>query len=45
LQGIHTRSADVNGRQLGKSVAKWVYKHALRPLNGDDIDDDDDDQD
>ena len=22
LQGIHTRSADLNGRQLGKSVAR-----------------------
>jgi hypothetical protein len=31
-QGIHTRSADLNGRQLGKSVARWVFKHALRPL-------------
>ena len=32
LQGIHTRSADVNGRRLGKHVAQWVFKHALRPL-------------
>jgi hypothetical protein len=32
LQGIHTRSADLNGRQVGKSVARWVFKHALRPL-------------
>lgn len=35
LQGIHTRTADFNGRKLGQSVAKWVFKHALRPLNGD----------
>jgi hypothetical protein len=45
LQGIHTRSADLNGRQLGKSVAKWVFKHALRPLNDGYDDDDEDDQD
>ena len=47
-KGIHTRSADLNGRHLGKSVAKWVFKHALRPLkkdhhsNGHDDDDRDD---
>lgn len=43
LQGIHTRTADFNGRKLGKNVAKWVYKHALRPLNDDSSDDVDDD--
>jgi hypothetical protein len=49
LQGIHTRSADLNGRQVGKSVARWVFRHALRPLKNhhhwnhrDDWDDDDD---
>ena len=45
LQGIHTRSADLNGRHLGKTVARWVFKHALRPLNGGYDDDDQDDQD
>ena len=45
LQGIHTRSADLNGRHLGKSVAKWVFKNALRPLNPGSDDDDQDDQD
>jgi len=35
LQGIHFRTADFNGRKLGKNVAKWVFKHALRPLNDD----------
>ena len=45
LQGIHTRSADLNGRHLGKTVARWVFKHALTPLNYDYDDDDDDDQD
>lgn len=34
LQGIHTRSADVNGRQLGRKVARWVFRHTLRPLQG-----------
>src|SRR5689334_14703835 len=32
LQGIHTRSADLNGRHLGMTVARWVFKHALEPL-------------
>jgi hypothetical protein len=49
LQGIHTRSADLHGRHLGKSVARWVFKHALKPLkpqasNGY-VDHDDDDKD
>ena len=51
LQGIHTRSADLNGRRLGKHVAKWVFKLALRPLkkhhhsHDHDHDDNDDDGD
>ena len=45
LQGIHTRSADLNGRHLGKSVARWVFKHALRPLKYSYDDDDHDEQD
>src|SRR5205814_9679526 len=49
LQGIHTRSADLHGRHLGRTVARWVFKHALTPLkhhrsNGYD-DDDQNDQD
>jgi hypothetical protein len=24
-----TGSADLNGRQVGKSVARWVFKYAL----------------
>ena len=39
LQGIHTRSADLNGRHLGMTVARWVFKQALRPL-GDNHDED-----
>lgn len=34
-QGIHTRSADLNGRHLGVSVARWVFKHALKPTHHD----------
>ena len=45
LQGIHTRSADLNGRHLGKSVARWVFKYSLRPLKPGCDDDDHDDQD
>jgi len=43
LQGIHTRSADLNGRHLGMTVARWVFKHALRPLDDQDSNTDDDD--
>jgi hypothetical protein len=32
LQGIHTRTADLNGRHLGQTVARWVFRHALTPL-------------
>jgi hypothetical protein len=35
LQGIHTRTADLNGRHVGVTTARWVFKHALRPLRGD----------
>jgi hypothetical protein len=47
LQGIHFRTADVVGRKQGRSVAKWVFKHYLRPVGGDDGDDggDGDDED
>jgi hypothetical protein len=49
LQGIHTRTADINGRHLGLSVARWVFKHALKPLKHHESngfgDDDQDDQD
>ena len=33
-QGIHFRSADLDGRRLGRSVAKWVFENALQPLDG-----------
>jgi hypothetical protein len=30
-QGIHFRTADENGVQLGRGVARWVDQHALQP--------------
>jgi hypothetical protein len=32
-QGIHFRSADEQGVGIGRDVARWVDKHALRPVN------------
>ncbi len=32
-QGIHFRSADEQGAQIGRDVARWVDKHALQPVN------------
>jgi hypothetical protein len=45
LQGIHFRTADFNGRKLGRNVAKWVYRHALRPIHDDGDPSEDDDSD
>ena len=42
-QGIHFRFADTAARRQGRQVAKWAFKHFLRPVNDDDDDDDDDD--
>jgi hypothetical protein len=47
-QGIHFRFSDIEGRKLGKRVADWTFKNALRPLDCDDRDhghNDDDDHD
>ncbi len=30
--GIHFRKPDVDGRKQGRRVAKWAFKHFLRPL-------------
>ena len=30
-QGIHFRSSDEQGAQIGRDVARWVDKHALKP--------------
>jgi hypothetical protein len=32
-QGLHFRSADVQGARLGRHVAEWVDDHAFRPIN------------
>jgi hypothetical protein len=34
FQGIHFRFSDTDARELGKNVAKSVYKNTLRPLHG-----------
>jgi hypothetical protein len=34
LQGIHFRSAEVEGRRQGTRVAHWAYQKFLRPLPG-----------
>lgn len=31
-QGIHLRTADEGGAEIGKNVARWVAKHALEPV-------------
>jgi hypothetical protein len=31
-QGLHFRSADVDGAKIGQQVARWVGTHALQPL-------------
>ena len=35
LQGIHTRTADRNGRKVGLRIARYVYNNALQPLDHD----------
>ena len=32
-QGIHFRTADVQGARLGKHVARWLDKHYFQPVN------------
>ena len=32
-QGIHFRTADVQGARLGKHVAHWLDKHFFQPVN------------
>ena len=38
-QGIHFRFADAAGQRQGKHVAKWDFKHFLRPVDDDHEDD------
>ena len=33
-QGIHFRTADLDGRRCGRSVARYVFANALLPLSG-----------
>jgi hypothetical protein len=33
LQGLHFRSADVQGARMGQNVAHWLNKHFFRPVN------------
>src|SRR5437773_3183750 len=40
-EGIHFRSADTAARRQGRHVAKWAFKHFLRPVHDRDADDDD----
>jgi hypothetical protein len=46
-EGIHFRFADLAGRRQGRQVAKWAFKHFLRPVcendNGDTEQDNDQD--
>ncbi len=32
-QGIHFRSADVQGAKMGRHVAKWVDNNAFQPID------------
>jgi hypothetical protein len=34
LQGIHFRSADVDGRQQGSRIAHWAFQNFLKPVPG-----------
>jgi hypothetical protein len=44
-EGIHFRFADEIARKQGRSIARWAFKHFLRPIGEDDDDHDDDDDD
>jgi hypothetical protein len=35
-EGIHFRFADTAARKQGRQVAKWAFKHFLRPVHSDD---------
>jgi hypothetical protein len=44
-EGIHFRFADTAARRQGQQVAKWAFRHFLRPVQDSDTDDDDEDDD
>ena len=33
LQGLHFRSADVQGARIGRHVAEWVNSNAFQPVD------------
>jgi hypothetical protein len=41
-EGIHFRFADTTARRQGREVARWAFRHFLRPVNDCENDDDDD---
>jgi hypothetical protein len=43
--GAHFRTSDTVAYKVGRRVAKWAFKHFLRPVDDDDDDDDDDRED
>ena len=47
LEGIHFRTADLVGRRQGRHVARFLFKHSLRPVGDHDGDcnDEEDDED
>jgi hypothetical protein len=32
--GIHYRNSDTTAEAQGRTVANWVFRHTLRPLDG-----------
>jgi hypothetical protein len=44
-EGIHFRFSDTTARRQGRQVAKWAFRHFLRPVTDEDACDDDDDDD
>ena len=44
-EGIHFRFADTTARRQGRRVAKWAFKHFLRPVHDDNHDGDGGDED
>jgi len=38
FEGIHFRTADVQGAQIGREVARWLDHHFFQPVDGSDHD-------
>lgn len=43
-EGIHFATSDSEARMQGENVAKWVFKHFLRPVHDNNKDENDDDR-